>query len=263
MARLKVPIQWRIRNSRRDPKPALPDAVHVVIDDDMPLANDAHAARAGLAVTEKEVAIDDAPVPVAQGQHAGAIQEGVGAICILAGLVGNDLDLAVALLKQILFHSRPGIGHRLMTVTNADGLAPVPAQGRARSEMIMIEPMIIRVAGDFDLHGRRIVGLGGEIAMVDPIAAPVKVQMEFVVAAHHGAFGEAARGAHHFDARPGGGGIGKKEPVHDDMLALDEHGGISREHHAAGCFGAKHDRPFWLALSTQREMLVGPPAIPQ
>src|SRR5262245_19476351 len=150
-----------------------------------------------------------------------------------------------------------------MTVTDANGLAPIPATGRTRPEMIPLDAMIIGVAGHFDLHRRRVVGLGGEVTMVNPIAAPIEVQLELVVAADHGAFGEAARRAHHFYARSGGGGIGEKQPLHHDMFALDEHGGVSREHHLARRFGSVNNRPLRFAVSAQCKVLVRPSPIPQ
>src|SRR5688572_30409688 len=120
----------------------------------MVLADDPDAARAALAVAEEEVAFNTTTVTVAQRKHAGAIAEGVEAVNVFAGFIRDDFILPVALFKEIALHERARVGHRLMTVTNANRFAAVAAQRRARTKIIVIDDVMVRSAFHFDLQGR-------------------------------------------------------------------------------------------------------------
>src|SRR6185503_8798224 len=159
----------RIDDTGSNPEPPFLHAFNVVVDHDMVLADHADAARAALAIAEEKVAFNTAAVAVAQCEHAGTIAKRVEAIDVFAGFVGDDFNLAVALLKEVALHKRSGVGHRLMTVTDANGFTAVAAQWRAGTKIIMIDHVMVRLAFDFDLQGRVNAGFAGKVAMVNAV----------------------------------------------------------------------------------------------
>lgn len=118
------------------------EVLEVIVEDLMVFANDADAAGAGFVVAEEEVLFDDAAVSVAKGECAFDFNEGVGAVGVAAGFVGDALGLAVAGVEEVFFNEAAGVHHGAVTVSNAQGFTAVFAQFGARTKVVVVKMMV-------------------------------------------------------------------------------------------------------------------------
>ena len=102
----KYPTSGEFGDARGDPDAAQSHAFDVVVDDDVVLANDANSARAALVVANEEVGFDEAAVAVAEREHAGAVEEGVVPVDVVARLAGDDFQFAVAAIEEVVLDDR-------------------------------------------------------------------------------------------------------------------------------------------------------------
>src|SRR5688572_13092427 len=100
----------------------------------MVLANDANAAGSALVMADEKVSFHRATIAVAQREHSRAIQKRIRAIRVFARLVGDDFNLAITTLEQVVFHECARIRHRLMAVADANRLAAIAPERRSMSE---------------------------------------------------------------------------------------------------------------------------------
>ena len=94
-----IAIDGSIRNTvhddQRAAEPVSGEAGHVVIRDGLVLVDDADATRVGLPVAKEVIVLDQRVVTVAHRQRALALEEHVIAKLVTAGLVRDDLVLAI------------------------------------------------------------------------------------------------------------------------------------------------------------------------
>ena len=168
------------------------DAFDVIVNHDVIFADDAHAAAAFFVVADEEIAVNNAAIAVTQSQHSGAFVKSVAAINVFARFVGDDFDFAVATVEQIARDRRARILHRILAVTDANRLAAVFAQRRARPEMVEFDQMIVRLLVHLDLHRRRIAGFASEITVIHAIIGAAQMNEILGSAADNRAFGQTA-----------------------------------------------------------------------
>lgn len=95
------------------------EILQVVVEDLVVLADDANAAGLFLFVAEEDVLFNDAAVAVAEGEGAGDFEEGVGAVDVATGFVGDAFGLAVALVEEVFLDETGGFLHGGVAVSNA------------------------------------------------------------------------------------------------------------------------------------------------
>ena len=117
------------------------EVLQVVVEDLVVLADDTYATGLFLFVAEEEVLFDDAAVAVAKGEGAGDFEEGVGAVDIATGLVGDAFGLAVALVEEVFFDETGGFLHGGFAVANAEGFTAVFAETGAGAEVVVMNVM--------------------------------------------------------------------------------------------------------------------------
>ena len=78
--------------------------MEIIVDNRLAFTDDAHAARAIFSHAQKEIAFDQIVVALSQGERARAVAKCVVSENIIARLVGNDLNLPIGSLEQIVFH---------------------------------------------------------------------------------------------------------------------------------------------------------------
>ena len=128
----------------------------------------------------------------------------------------------------------------LVRVPDAQRLAAVLPERRARAEVVVVDARVVRrgAVGGLDLHGRGVVGLVGEVAVVDPVLGPADVHVVVGRAAHDCALRDAAVGAGH-DQRVGALLAGDLEVLQveardDQVLAGDLERRLAGEDDLAG-----------------------------
>jgi hypothetical protein len=126
-------------------------ALDVVVDNGVILADDANAARAALVIADKKIPLDQAAIAVAQREHAGTFEERVAAIDVSARLVRNNLQFTVTTLEQVVLDARGRVAHGLVAVTHTNRLTAIAPERRTRTEVVVINLMMVRCAADFDL----------------------------------------------------------------------------------------------------------------
>src|SRR6185369_3154785 len=229
----------------------------------MAFTDDTDAARPPLVVSQEEIAFDPAAVAVAESEEARAVEESVLPVNILAGFAGDNLDLTVATVEEILLNDGGGIAHRLPTVADAHRFAAVAPERGARPEVVVVDEVMIRRFTDFDLQGRRFAGFSGQVTMVHSVFAPGQVNEEFVRAVGNGAFGEPTMVAGEQYAVGGLSSITHGEPTDDNVVAFDSERGSAAQNGLAGRLGTQCDRFFCGALGREQDDLVFPGAVCQ
>src|SRR5262245_51660462 len=143
-------------------------------------------------MAEKEVAFHHAAIAVTEREHPRAVKERIESVNVLARLVGDDFQFAVAAIKQIMLHHRGGVAHGLVAVANADRFSAVASQRRAWPEVVVIDAMVIRHTLRLNLQRGRITGLVGKIAVVEAIGRAEQPYEELVASAYDRRFSQAA-----------------------------------------------------------------------
>ena len=109
---LVVLIERRIGNSRGNRNRATGAIVNignVVVDDRLPLADDANRSTFVLVIPQKEVSFNKIIVAVAESECSCRIAKCVVAIGVVARFVRDDFDFAIKSLEEIVFYGRVGI----------------------------------------------------------------------------------------------------------------------------------------------------------
>src|SRR4051794_4917351 len=101
-----------------------------------------------------------------------------------------------------------------MAVADAHRLPAVPAQRRPVTEMVVIDPVMVRLTTYFHLQRRRFARLSGEVAVIDPVSQPEEMHEEFVSAADHRAFRQPAFAARDGDPVLHSSSFLQLEPAH-------------------------------------------------
>src|SRR3546814_6898776 len=89
----------------------------------------------------------------------------------------DDLDLAARAIEDVALDDRVAVGQRFLAGPDADRLAAIRAQGRARAEIIVIDAVAVieRVAVAADHRERHAgVGLALEMRVIDAVAGAVQ-----------------------------------------------------------------------------------------
>src|SRR5690606_14981405 len=117
----------------------------VIVDDYVIFANHPDTARGWNARSPDEVvAFHPCAIAMTQCQRALAAQERVIAKNVVSRLVGDDLGLAITLLKQVVLNDGAGGRKRVSARAYADGFPPVLAStARALMEVVVVDTMVV------------------------------------------------------------------------------------------------------------------------
>ena len=276
---LLVAIGFGIGDARGDRDGTLGaviDVGDVVADDLVALADDAYAPRALLVLAQEGVVLDDGPVTVTQGKRAGAVAEGVAAENVVAGFVGDDLDLAVAPLKEVVLDGDVGGGVALFAGAQPHGLEAVAVFGVARAvqQVVVVDPVVGGYAVEPSDNGASRVVLAVEAAVIHAVVGAVKGNPEVAGVDVFGvvvgqtrvgqpAVGRVTQGAAELDdvAQVAGCAVFEVQPVDHQVGTGDREVGRAGDRHAAGRFGAKGDGGMRGALSGKDDFLIAPHAV--
>src|SRR6185503_3762557 len=212
-------------------------------------------------MAEEKVPLHDAAIAVAKREHSSAIKECVPAIDVFAGLVGDDLQFAIAAIEQVLFDDRRGVAHRLVAVADANRFAAIASQRWARAEMIMVDVMAIGHAFGLDLQSRRVVCLPRQVTTVHAMLGPREMDKEFEGAAHNGGVRQSASATGNLDAVSGRLPILQKQSADDEVFAVDEERRLARQEHFARGLGAQRDRLVRCTACAEDDSLILPWAV--
>ena len=90
---------WDACGNRNRATGAVVNIRNVVVDDRLPLADDANCPTSTVVVAEKEITLDARVVAVTQRQRALGVAKCVVAVSVVARLVRDDFNLAVGALE--------------------------------------------------------------------------------------------------------------------------------------------------------------------
>jgi hypothetical protein len=209
----------------------------------MPLAHYPDSSGAFPAAAKEPVAVDNASVAVPERQGAGALEEGVSAKHILAGLVRNDLKLAVASFEKVPLHDGGRVGHRLVAVSDANRFTAILSEWRTGAKMVLFEEMKIPCALHFHLNGGSFIRLAGEVTAINTIRGAEKMDEILVRAARHRTFRQAQGAAAQPNAVSSRTRPVEVQPVNDDVFSFDGQRGTPAQHDASPRPGLQRERP--------------------
>ena len=218
----------------------------------------ADPARALLVMAHEEVPLDQAAVAVAEGEHPGAVEEGVAAVDVPAGFVGDDLELAVAAVEEVV--ARPACPNRSSTGGCSRRGSSRRRCGRAaaRAEVVVVDAMVVGLALRLDLQRRRIARLAGEVAVVQAILGAEYVNIKLECAANDRGVGQTAMPAREPHAVARRCAALQAQPADDEMFSVDHERRPARQDHLARHLGAERDGLLRRPLAVKRNQLVVP-----
>jgi len=144
---LVVAVDRRIRHTVHDDegaaKPVTGQAVHIVVANNLAFIDYADAARVINSIAEEDIILYDVVIAVSKRQRAARFKEEIAPKRISARLTGDNLNFAIATIEVIVLDRRKRVAHRVMAGTDAQGFTTIRTEHRSRSEIIVINEVIV------------------------------------------------------------------------------------------------------------------------
>ena len=129
------------------------------------------------AVAQKDVVLDEVPIAVPQSERAPGLEEQISAEGVAAGLAGDDLELAVAAVEDVVLDQGQRVVERVRAGADAQGLAAVGSEDRAGPEVVVVDAMVVLLAClavEAYRHRDAGVALALEVVVIEAVVLPVE-----------------------------------------------------------------------------------------
>ena len=258
---------------------AAPEAVagepmQVVVADHVPLVDDPYAAGIRHAVAEKDVVLDHGVVAVPHRERAARFQEQVSAEGVAAGLVGDDLQFAVAAIEHVVLDDSQRIGHREVAGADPQRLAAVGSQYRPRAEVVVVDAVVVSLVFlAVQPHGHRDpeIALALDVVVIEPVVAPEHQHPEInlmplwvIEPVDYGLGHPRVIGGLALRPAKGNHGAGWRVAVpehqsgHDQVAAGKPQVGLAADHDLPLRLRRQRNRPFRLPVAGKENLEIAP-----